>query len=234
MNIQKISAYNGANKQKINLQKQNNNNQPNQTYNNAPSNSIKSSSISFNGMGVFFNNLVTKNKAIKASMPEKVFEKLAKKDFGAYALTTKGYVPITPKQFQKLNSDTASELIIKQAPTTGTLTTGYENGFHETKKYQYRTGISPSSIVEYVKRGFEKVTSVVDDGLHVLTIPKSAQKNQEVIKEFKKTDFINRENQETIYMMPDYVPDFWYELSDKMIKKVGTADIKLEKISNKK
>lgn len=201
------------------------------SYNNF-SNSINPKSVSFGGIGTFFNALTRKSKTVAANLPEKVMEELSKKEFGAYALTEKGYVPITPKEFKDIDADKASELIIKQGLSTSEVTTGSLDGKFETTTYKYRKGICPTSIIAYVEKGFSKVTTVVDDGLQVLTIPEAARKSQKIIDKLEKTEYPDRQAYETIYMMPEAVPEYWYDLSKKMVTEVRSSGITLEKIPN--
>lgn len=188
--------------------------------------------VPFKGIGTFFNKLVTKNKVIDVNFPQKILAELEKKEFGAYALTAKGYVSITPKEFPKLDSKTVSELIIKHGPSTSKLTSWGENSPAQTEIYKVRRGVCPTSLIAYLERGFSKITTIVDDGIQVLTLPMLTEKERnKLVNTLQKSDFVAQEEQNTIYMMPNYVPDFWYELTEKMIKTSPSKGMKLEKIT---
>ncbi len=192
---------------------------------------VRQQQVSFKGLGSLFHNLVVNKKIIKPEFPEEVISRLCKEEFGCYALTKKGFIPVTPAEFKKIDSNTASELYIKNPPSVSELTTGDLKGNFETTTYNCRRGISPYSLISYIEHGFNKITTLVDDGMHVLTINKMTDiEKGKLIKNMEKTGVLDEQSYNTIYMMPEYVPEYWFELTQKMIEKSRAKGISLEKV----
>ena len=190
--------------------------------------------IPFYGIGTFFNKLVLKkNKYIDFDSPQKVLDDLANKEYGGYALTDKGFVPITPREFQEMRPEVSTEFIIKNGTASQRIKSwSTEKGTRE-EVFHYRSGVSPTSLLTYIERGFTKVTAVVDDGLQVLTLPNLAEPEKtKVINKFKNTSFIRQQEENTLYMMPNEIPDYWYELTEKMIKKTRVPGFSIQKITD--
>lgn len=220
MNIQSINSFSSVKIRNVGLQK--NQFSKNGISQNLVLKSSKQSQISFSGVGEFFN----KFRVISANCPEKVFKKLSKRKFGAYVLTQKGYVPMSPKNFRKFNFDNCSEVIMKQGLNKYNLTELNKDGSSTTKVFKYREGVSPSFIISLIKRGLPKATLIADDGVQTLTVPKSAQKNLELVEQLEKSPSCDSEVY-TIQVMPNDISKFLYDISSKMIEGVKSSGIKL-------
>lgn len=90
---------------------------------------------------------------------------LAKTDSGSYALTKKGYRPISRRRFLALSKKRdVAEVIIKHPPRKSRPETGKPS-------IAVQEGVAPSSVVDAIKMRIKKMTFVTGNELHVLTLP---------------------------------------------------------------
>lgn len=183
---------------------------------------------SFQGLNTFVSRLFRKNNAINTiflASETDALKALAKQDYGAYGLTSKGYKFITGKEFLALSEKpTVKEIIIKHPQTQTLVDTDVSS-----ESFISREGVTPSAVIDAINRKLTKMTFMTDNELHVLTFPKRDLTG--TCDAFEDTGHITAELEDTIHVIPEKRAGWLYEHAQNMLDETSAINhgIKLEK-----
>lgn len=180
---------------------------------------------SFQGLGTLVARLLRGNKTMFLASEADALRTLAKQDYGAYGLTSKGYKFITVEEFLALSEKpTVKEIIIKHPQTQTLVDTDVSS-----ESFISRNGVAPSAVIDAINMKFRKMTFMTDNELHVLTFPK--QDLTTACDAFEATGHIGSELFNTVEIIPEKRAGWLYEHTRKMLDETSAINhgIKLEK-----
>lgn len=181
-----------------------------------PINRNASKQTSFKGLVSVLTGLLPKIPKKNLTSEAEVIKTLAKSEFGAYGLTSNGYKFITPQEYKNLSqTKSIKEIVIKNSISRSKIRWGTVDGKMHSEIHSCRKGISPLTVIDAIENGFRKMSFICDDALHVLTLP---EKNlSEAKRLFEEIGCIDEQLENTIHIMPKFVPDYLYNLASEML-----------------
>jgi len=182
--------------------------------------------VSFTSLGSALKDLFAGKKILNTA--DEVLKALIKKEYGLYAKIGEKFEYISPRKSVKMETkDSITEIILKSPSSKSKRFNG-----NRTTTHKYRLGLNPDFAIILLEGSFKnltKITTIVDDGMHVLSLPSEPELRAKAIESFKKSGQAEMQR-EVGYVKPKHKADFNFNLTQAMIKEANIPGLSIEKL----